>query len=158
MLNFLYSNIEGSGVTPENPFINGDPKDKDSWKNNGVFMNFDLHEFVDDPKDWDDANFGNEGLLYYPNKCADGSQKCKISFVLHGCYGQASSILNNNNGYLDIAYRNNLILVAPQTAGWLITNCWNSAHTGEPWKDLTNALTNKGLQPRAFLKMIERLS
>ena len=112
VLDFLYTHIEGSGVTPENPFIKGQKNDP-AWKRHGVLMQYDQREFVDPDDSWDEANFANYGWLYYPNQCADGSTKCKITFALHGCYGQASSVVSDSWGYVDLAYRNNLIVVAP---------------------------------------------
>ena len=48
MFQFLYQNIEGSGVTPSTPLNQTDSE----WRETGVLSNFDQQEFIAE-SDWD---------------------------------------------------------------------------------------------------------
>ena len=166
-MKMLYENIPGSGFdSVTNPVKPGN-YDDDIWKRNGILVEFDQTEFVDNyGRDWQQANFADKGLLYYPRQCVDGTVKnCHLQVALHGCYENGIDFTEDWYGFTAAAYNNNIILLIPQTAGRWYPNCWSSSSTEEPycpWTsevtcDQKNALTNKGLQPMAFMKMIDRL-
>ena len=84
---------------------------------------------------------------------------------MHGCYENGRDLTEKWYGWTSVAYNNNVVLLIPQTAGFFYPNCWNSSNTEEPYCpsssevtcDAEKALTNEGLQPKAFMKMINRL-
>ena len=164
---FLYENIPATGHDSEtNPVKPGDYDDM-SWKTNGILVEYSQRDFVEEEKDWVPSNFAEKALLYYPKQCVDGTvPQCHLQVALHGCYENGRDLTEQWYGWTSVAYRNNVVLLIPQTAGIWYPNCWNSSNTEEPYCpsnsdvtcDATNALTNEGLQPKAFMAMIKRLT
>ena len=66
---------------------------------------------------------------------------------LHGCFGGNDYWATDGTGIIDYAASNDLILLFP-----CVKECYDTiGKTGSEWA------TRDGLQPKAFMKMIQRL-
>lgn len=132
-----------------------------NWADLGVLRKYDQREFID--KDLPETGMNEYGLIYYPNTCVEAEKKCKIHVYLHGC-GISVDIFGDwsirNNGYLDLAAANDIIIAFPQTEHGVfspengINDCWS--HQPGAIGDL-DYYGNQGLQNRALKALVERI-
>ena len=143
MLEYLYTSLNYEGFKSNTQHtLDG------KWKRLGTLSTFDQTEFYTGV-DWDDKNFeGREnGYIYVPTKCTDGTVSCKVHFVLHGCGGKPKAMFKSYN---EVAALNNIIMIYPDT------RCWDShAKVGI---DPANFMKKTGILPSAFKAMIERVT
>ena len=132
-----------------------------NWADLGVLRKYDQREFID--SDPSETGMNEWGMIYYPDSCVSGTKKCKIHVYLHGCglttdnFGDWSI---RNNGYLELAAANDIIVAFPQTeenpfhheAG--VNDCWS--HQPGAIGDL-DYFGNKGLQNKALKALVERI-
>ncbi|CAG7684078.1 unnamed protein product [Allacma fusca] len=99
------------------------------------------------------------GYVYIPSGCADKSRQCRLHISFHGCQqskGNLGDIYATKTGYLEVAEKNNIIVLFPQAAAnMLIGNpnaCWD-------WWGYLNAnyLNQNGAQMSAVHKMMRRI-
>ena len=146
----------------------------ENWKNEGVLKKFNQQEFLTDSSLFDYTGFGEEGWVYIPNNCIDGTtKKCKLHVNLHGTGMGYASIGDNyfkRAGWLEYAASNDLIMLFPQAnyaltnplgnwdinvpQPWKYTEPWLGAYTEEGEHTI---LTNQGVQPKAIKAMIDRV-
>jgi poly(3-hydroxybutyrate) depolymerase len=114
--------------------------------------------------DFDQSEFGtsalytldDDGYLYVPTACKDGTVQCKLHIVFHGCLSSATFVGKGyvtKTGYMDVAEANNIIILAPQVKTLLNpSHCWD-------WFGYTNDQysTRDGPQIRAVYKMLRRI-
>ena len=82
---YLYENLPASNFDSiSNPVRPPDINDM-SWRSNGMLIEFNQKNFVDNENDWQQANLAEKGYLYYPKKCINETQ-CHLQVHLHGCY------------------------------------------------------------------------
>ena len=132
----------------------------DSWKEtdkdyeaHGTWTTFDQREFVgiDSDRNWNEVwnwlngQWKQEGKIYIPDACKD--KQCHVHFAMHGCW---FPILEEYDGYLELAATNDIIVVYPHS------KCWNADNSVEQMEG--NYLTKDGLYPKALMAMICRLT
>ena len=95
----------------------------------------------------EESLFGYGGLIYVPTDCESETESCRIVFALHGCEGNAQSVMDSW-GLNDFASTNKLIIVYPES------DCWDNH--GDV--DSDHYLTRDGLYPRVFMNMIAKMT
>ena len=83
---------------------------------------------------------------------------------LHGCYHTVDGLFFgyqslSDGGWMEYAVANDIILILPQAKFDLIHNageCFDFTNYGSWWNE-TRYLTNKGVQPNALKRMMERV-
>lgn len=152
VLSYLYENLD-----PSFEMKKGLP----NWADLGVLRRYDQREFID--KDLPESGMNEFGLIYYPNSCVKGAKKCKIHVYMHGCGMSVDSWGDwsiRNNGYLDLAAANDIIVAFPQAEQSLfhtengINDCWS--HQPGAIGDMDYYGKN-GLQNRALKALVERI-
>lgn len=79
ILKYLLTNLQ-TGAIPEADWKEGDT----DWRSKGIMKKFYQSEYLD-TLSWDADGLAKYGYIYYPYKCYDGSQNCKVHMFLHGC-------------------------------------------------------------------------
>ena len=143
ILEYLYTSLNYEGFKSNTQHsLDGD------WRQHGTLSTFDQTEFYTGVN-WNSNDFnGREnGYIYVPNECADGTvSQCKIHFVLHGCGGSPNGMFWSYN---EVAALNNIIMIYPDT------KCWDNHSNGI---DPDNYMKKTGIVPSAFKAMIERVT
>lgn len=113
MLNSLFGKLDGSSMNAASS----------TPKSLGVLREFDQREFIDAYIPWEWAGLAERGLVYYPNACKTAGSNCKVHMTLHGCSGSpftkidlgdtASYTLKDDNGLLQYAATNNMVVIMP---------------------------------------------
>jgi len=117
MLSHLYTAL--GYVSEEADFVEDSTVSRDYWRQHGTYQTFDQTEFFIGA-DWTSGDFKgreNDGHIYIPTQCNDGTTTCKVHFGLHGCGGRAEGLANQ---YANLGALNDIIMVFPDT------RCWNS--------------------------------
>ena len=97
----------------------------------------------------------NEGYMFVGDDCSSPGSNCRVHVALHGCYQGKWNIGDSfakNTGYLE--WGKNLIILFPQADNsfWNPAGCWDFwGFTGSDY------VTRNGSQPKAIVRMIERL-
>lgn len=148
------------GAIPESDWAPGDT----DWRNKGVFKKFYQYEFLD-TYFFEHHGLDEFGYIYYPNKCYDGSEDCKVHMYIHGCGETVDSPWFSwtevfYKGYFEYAASNNIILLMPQTQGtWLNPfECFDVFNYNTGWWSSDYYVSQKGVQISAFVKMLERVT
>ena len=158
MLKYLVTNTKQNAM-PEAQWADGD---FDWWKK-GVLRQFYQDEFLDTFVYQIDG-LAKYGYIFYPNKCVDGSEQCRVHMHLHGCGQTADGLFLgyqalSDGGWMEYAVANNIILVLPQAKFDLFSNpreCFDYTNYAE-WWDETEAFTWNGIQPKALKGMLDRV-
>ena len=148
MIGFLYDTLGYDSI------VEGQDVRQDRDEALGTFTQFDQREFYPDYIDWnnqsykDGAFYGRQnGWIYTPTACqGDGSENCRVHFVLHGCGAWARNMAQS--GYNDLAAANDIIMVYPDV------RCWDN----EGDIDADNFDTNTGIVQSAIKAMVDRVT
>jgi hypothetical protein len=146
LLRHLLPNVPGSNITELLPPVEGELLD---WEKYGELKEFDQNEFIDNPEGKYHGMQDN-GFVFYPYPCVEDEAMCNLHVVLHGCTGgQRPNIIENGGRYWGkYAASNNFIVLFP-----FVDECWDTyAYTGD------NYATNQGIQPKALMAMIDRVT
>jgi poly(3-hydroxybutyrate) depolymerase len=95
----------------------------------------------------------DEGYVFIPYACQKEGANCDLHVSMHGC-GQGDPVTwceNEARYYGMYAASNNLIILYP-----MAEFCWDSK--GDNFTGVDKYATKDGLQPKAIMKMIERLT
>jgi len=112
LLKHLLTNLENSPLS--------ELKAKsENWKDEGILMKFNQHEFIGDSSLLDYTGLGEDGWIYVPNNCTNGTtKKCKLHVNFHGTGMGFASIADNyfkRAGWLEYAASNDIIMLFPQS-------------------------------------------
>lgn len=123
----------------------------------GVQKSENLMKFSQTPFASSSADMADEGYVYLPDGCREGSQTeaCRIHVAFHGCAMSASVVDDRfvrNSGLNEWAESNNIVVLYPQVAVGLNLGCWDYiSSTGDDFH------TKSGKQVRAVNNMVKHL-
>ncbi|XP_021948980.1 uncharacterized protein LOC110846509 [Folsomia candida] len=104
------------------------------------------------------SSMDSTGFIYVPLGCASNTKQCKFHISLHGCSqhrGTIGDIYATKTGYLQVAEKNDIIVIFPQASANIMqgnpNGCWDW------WGYLNGNFINKnGAQMRAIHSMVQR--
>ena len=151
MLSHLYTAL--GYIEDEADFLDDNTVSRNYWQDPavGTYQTFDQTEFFVGA-DWTSKDFSgreNDGHIYIPTQCKDGTTTCKIHFGLHGCGGRAEGLANT---YANLGALNDIIMVFPDT------RCWNNNGDFDDENESKNYLKQTGILPAGFKAMVERVT
>ena len=121
---------------------------------------FDQNEFFDG--DAKSGGLDDEGFIFIPQRCVNGSNQCHLHINFHGC-GVEKSWLGDGYvqrlGFLPLAEDNDVILMFPQIKHSLLNpnGCWDWwGYLGDA--PLFHYATKQGKQMIGVARMIERMA
>ena len=122
MLKYMLTNLETNAIA-ESDWAEGDT----NWREKGVLKKFYQDEFLDTSIFQVDG-LAKFGYVYYPNRCLNWRNKCKVHMHLHGCGFTADGVLYGGwekvtqNGWMEYAAANDIIVIQPQARFSLFAN------------------------------------
>jgi poly(3-hydroxybutyrate) depolymerase len=129
-----------------------EPQDNDGILAN--LLNYDQAEFFVLHPSY--SSMSTDGFIYVPTACQSGAQ-CKLHISFHGCMqskGNVGNIYASKAGFMEVAEKNNIIVLFPQIAATPVnlTSCWD-------WFGYLNTLfaTKDGNQVLATYRMMNRV-
>lgn len=150
MFQFLYENIEGSGIDYDTNLFTRTYAD--DWYKNGYLQRFDQSEFFTD-EDWEQSTMARYGYVFYPATCIGSDKQCKLAIGMHGC---GMTAYGWNEDWSGLASVNDLIIVYPQAI-----DCFETYNEPKDWGGFTGDLNynnNLGIEPKFFKAIMERLT
>ena len=113
MLKYMLTNLETNAIA-ESEWAEGDT----NWREKGVLKKFYQDEFLDTSIFQVDG-LAKFGYVYYPNRCLNWRNKCKVHMHLHGCGFTVDGFLYGGfekatqSGWMEYAAANDLIIILP---------------------------------------------
>jgi len=130
-------------------------------ENDGSFSTYDQNEFFDNSAN--DNGLDDEGYVFIPDRCANGTVQCHFHLHLHGCTQEKGWVEDGyvqRTGFVELAKKNDIVVMFPQIKHNFFYNpngCWNfQGYLND--SDMYKFATKTGAQMKGMARMVEKVA